>query len=284
MSKRAIQNGGNKKKKQKIYHCSKENQNNGSNKNKLNITPEMKGVLVMCTRSKEARAVKEALDILSRYADKLYPADSEEVISDDDLEASIAKEVASLKQSSEKKKLANITTGIDCVAFIRVNPPIEPVKLVHTMLSDLKEKQEKTTRFISRYLPVEKVCHANLPDIELAAKSIFKPHFDQRDDEGKLISKKFAVVCRVRNCSKLDRMSVITTLASAVGAGHKVDLQEPELTIIAEICQTICMLSVVKDFNELKKYNIESILGINQSNSHEPKKENDKAEVEAEAD
>ncbi|KAI9469874.1 MAG: hypothetical protein EXX96DRAFT_587813 [Benjaminiella poitrasii] len=240
MSKRGAHTGGNKKKKQKIYHCSKENQNGGS-KNKLNITPEMTGVLVMCSRGKEARAVKEALDILSRYADELYPVDTEEDNDndddDDDLEASIAKEVASLKQSSGKKRLANITTGIDCVAFIRVTPPIEPVKLVHTMLTDLQEKQEKTTRFISRYLPVEKVCHAHLPDIEKAAKLIFESHFQQKDDEGKLISKSFAVVSRVRNCTKLDRMSVITTLASAVGDGHRVDLQEPDLTIIAEVCQ-----------------------------------------------
>lgn len=30
--------------------------------------------------------------------------------------------------------------------------------------------------------------------------------------------------------------------------------------------QTVCMLSVVEDFNELKKYNVESILGSNQKN------------------
>lgn len=47
----------------------------------------------------------------------------------------------------------------------------------------------------------------------------------------------FAVVARVRNCDKMDRMSVIQTLASVVGPGHRVDLDNPEITIIAEICQ-----------------------------------------------
>lgn len=41
----------------------------------------------------------------------------------------------------------------------------------------------------------------------------------------------------MRNCTKIDRMSIINALAATVGPGHKVDLQEPELTIIAEVCQ-----------------------------------------------
>ena len=76
------------------------------------------------------------------------------------------------------------------VAFIRVSPPIEPVKLVHHMLTDLDEKQIKTTRYISRYLPVEKTCQANLPDIEKAAKSVFEAHFNQKDKEDNIISRK----------------------------------------------------------------------------------------------
>ncbi|KAI8367965.1 hypothetical protein EDC96DRAFT_505920 [Choanephora cucurbitarum] len=272
MSKRAATSGANKKKKQKIYHCAKDTQTGGS-KSSFNITPDMAGVIVMCSRGKESRAVKEAIDILSRYGDALYPIDNKETEkedSEDDLEAAIAKEVAALKKPKEKKRFANITTGTDCVAFIRVSPPIEPVKLVHHMLTDLDQKQIKTTRYISRYLPVEKTCQANLPDIEKAAKSVFEAHFNQKDSEDNVISRKFAIACRVRNCNKLQRMDVINALAAAVGPGHKVDLKDPELTVIAEICQNICMLSVVHDFNKLKKYNIESLLGINQTNEDTP--------------
>lgn len=43
------------------------------------------------------------------------------------------------------------------------------------------------------------------------------------------------------------------------------------------------MMSVVEDFNKLKKYNIESILGIN-AITNEPKKEKVEAETETEAD
>ena len=66
-------------------------------------------------------------------------------------------------------------------------------------------------------------------------------------------------------------MEVIQKLASVVGEGHRVDLDNPDLAIIVEICQNICMMSVVEDFNELKKYNIESILGLNDNGPPPPK-------------
>ncbi|CEP17639.1 hypothetical protein [Parasitella parasitica] len=289
MPKRANSKGGNKKKKQKVYHCTKENATK-SHHNKFNVTPGMQGVLIMCSRGKENRAVKEALDVLARvgpeffYGDELYPQktnDSSEGSDDEelDLEASIAKEVASLKKPGAKKRYSNITTATDCVAFIRINPPVNPSKLVHHMLTELKETQKYMTRYISRFLPVEKTCNAHIADIEIAAKALFEPYFSQKDNQGNPISRKFAVACRVRNCTKIDRMSIINALAATVGPGHKVDLQEPDLTIIAEVCQTVCMLSVVDDFNELKKYNIESILGSNKQNDEPtaPKK----AETEA---
>ncbi|KAI8647464.1 hypothetical protein BD408DRAFT_408605 [Parasitella parasitica] len=243
MSKRASSNGGNKKKKQKVYHCMKE-KSTKSHYNKFNVTPGMAGVLIMCSRGKENRAVKEALDVLARYGDELYPqetSDSSDGSDDEelDLEASIAKEVASLKKPAAKKRYSNITTATDCVAFIRINPPVNPSKLVHRMLTELKETPKFMTRYISRFLPVEKTCNAHIGDIEVAAKALFEPHFCQKDSEGNLIPRKFAVVCRVRNCTKIDRMSIINALAATVGPGHNVDLQDPDLTIIAEVCQVM---------------------------------------------
>lgn len=51
-----------------------------------------------------------------QYADTLYPDSKEQEAEDEeeDIEASIAKEVAEMKGSKEKKRFANITTGTDC--------------------------------------------------------------------------------------------------------------------------------------------------------------------------
>ena len=73
------------------------------------------------------------------------------------------------------------------MVFIRCTPPVEPVKLVHHMLTDLDKTQTKVTRYISRYLPVEKACQSNLEDIEGSARQIFAPHFEQKNDQDEII-------------------------------------------------------------------------------------------------
>ncbi|KAG1305710.1 hypothetical protein G6F64_008163 [Rhizopus arrhizus] len=237
-NKRGAPQGGNRKKRNKTYHCAKE-ASGSKGKNAFNLLPGMKGVLVACTRGRESRAVKEALEVLNEYADTLYPNSKEQEAEDEeeDIEASIAKEVAEMKGSKEKKRFANITTGTDCLAFIRATDPVEPVELIHYMLTDLNEKQLKKTRYISRYLPIQKTCQSNLSDIENVGKELFPPYFDQKDNEGNLLTKKFAIVCRVRNCNKLSTKDVINLLAATVPKGHKVDLENPDYTIIVEVCQ-----------------------------------------------
>ena len=67
-------------------------------------------------------------------------------------------------------------------------------------------------------------------------------------------------------------MDVVKKLASIVGEDHRVALEDPDLAIIVEICQNICMMSVVEDFNDLKKYNLEGILGLNDNGPPPSKK------------
>lgn len=61
----------------------------------------------------------------------------------------------------------------------------------------------------------------------------------------------FAIVARVRNCTKIDRSEVIRTIASTIGKDHKVDLGNPELSIIVEICQVSYMI-LISAFSTLK--------------------------------
>ena len=88
------------------------------------------------------------------------------------------------------------------MVFIRATDPVEPVNLIHTMLTDMHEKQLKKTRYISRYLPIQKTCHANLPEIINTGKQLFPPCFEQKDDEGKLIAKKVYIYIYIYNLKK----------------------------------------------------------------------------------
>ncbi|CAO3649954.1 unnamed protein product [Cunninghamella echinulata] len=260
-----------RQKRTKSFHCSKEKV---GGKSTFSIQPNMAGVLVMCTRGRESRAIKEAINLFNQYADELYPEtkmDNKEVEDtegngkEDDLEASIAKELAELKEPKPtKKRFTSIATGTDCMLFIRICDEIEPSKFIHDILVDMQAKQIKRTRNISRFLPVQKTCNANLNEIERVGRLIVPPQFNSNKNENdEVIPKTFSVNARIRNCTKIDRMEVTKTFASIVGLPHKVDLTDPELVIIVEICQTMCMMSVVSDYGKLRKYNLESLLGLN---------------------
>lgn len=41
---------------------------------------------------------------------------------------------------------------------------------------------------------------------------------------------------------------------------NKVDLTNPELTIIVEVIKTVCCLSVVKDYTLYRKYNVQEVV------------------------
>ncbi|KAI8576410.1 hypothetical protein K450DRAFT_257152 [Umbelopsis ramanniana AG] len=269
MSKRAAGfKSDEKKKKAKTYHISKEK---SPRKGGFCIETNVAGVMVMCARKKEDRAVREILDIFNEYADKLYPAEAskeeeeENEEEEEDIEAMIAKEVKAMSNKPKsKKRFVNLQTDTDCVLFIRTNPPVDPVSFVHHILTDIKTTQKKRTRFVSRLLPVAKTCNSNIPEIVRMAEELFKPYFHTAGEDGKIEPKKFAIVCRIRNCEKMDRQELTKSLAGVVGKDHTVDLVNPDLVIIVEIIQTIGMISVVKDFYDLKKYNIESICGLNE--------------------
>ncbi|ORX50597.1 hypothetical protein DM01DRAFT_1337757 [Hesseltinella vesiculosa] len=273
MKRNAGPNRSQRQKRTKVYHCAKDRV---GSKSQFNIQPGMQGVIVMCTRGREQRAMREAMDLFIKYANDLYPATNQLVANevsdgeDDDLEASIAKELAELKETKhEDKRFVNISTATDCVLFIKTHPDIPPVALVHAIMKDVKETQLKQTRYISRLLPVETICAMDLEKIQAAAKPILTPHFHSDDP---VVPKTFCVAYRSRNCGSADRSKITETLAASVGRPHVVDLKEAQLTIIAEVLQSICMMSVVPDFNELRKYNLESILGLNAANKKDQAK------------
>jgi adenylyl- and sulfurtransferase ThiI len=47
----------------------------------------------------------------------------------------------------------------------------------------------------------------------------------------------FSIVCRIRNCQKIDRQDLTKTIAGLVGKEHQVDLVNPDLVIIVEVLQ-----------------------------------------------
>ncbi|KAG0061891.1 hypothetical protein BKA57DRAFT_439421 [Linnemannia elongata] len=224
------------------------------------IDPKMKGVMVTCARGRETQAGKEACDLLSEYAQKLYgdsfndePAEQDE---DESIEDAIAREVAQAKKTKGGKKFLPLSTGTDCVIFIRAMD-IEPSKLCHYVLSDLQKSGSKRTRYCMRFIPVDETSYANMEDIETMSERVFKPYFHAEDQKPTT----FKIIPKIRHNDKVERDALLKKLAGMAGQGqnHTVSMDDPEYIILAEVIKSICFMGVVRDYEKLKKYNIQSI-------------------------
>ena len=199
------------------------------------------------------REVFSLLDDFCAAEEKPAVTDGNQEVDDE-----IAKEIAELK--AEKKRFQLVDTTLNNMMFIAVSDSsIEPCKLVHKILSTLREKKERKTRFTQRLLPVSHTCYASLDDIKKTALAMTKDQFHNKTP------KTFGIFFKSRNNSSISRDDVIKAVAGVVTDNetfaefNKVHLDNPEYAIIINIVKTVAMLGVVKDFKLLCKYNIDEL-------------------------
>jgi tRNA acetyltransferase TAN1 len=93
----------------------------------------------------------------------------------------------------------------------------------------------------------------------------------------------YKIELRIRNHTTLSRLALIEAIAQCVPEGHTVDLEDPELFIIVEVfkvsslqtvslmsklhlfLQSICGVSVVRDYYKLQKFNVVEIANTHAS-------------------
>ncbi|XP_060116981.1 THUMP domain-containing protein 1 [Heteronotia binoei] len=232
----------------------------------------MCGILITCNMN-ERKCVAEAYSLLGEYGEQLYgpeqflehddsrgsgSEEEEEAEEEDDAEAAMKKEVDQIRASTEQRlrRFQSVESGANNVVFIRTLG-VEPEKLVHHILKDMHTTKKKKTRVILRMLPVSGTCKAFLEDMKRYAETFFEPWF-KAPQKGT-----FQIVYKARNNSHLSREEVIKELAGVVGhlnPENKVDLSNPEFTIVVEIIKNICCLSVVKDYVLFRKYNLQEVV------------------------
>eukprot|EP00124_Ichthyophonus_hoferi_P004664 Ihof_evm2s542 gene=Ihof_evmTU2s542 len=228
---------GGKRKKNKSYY-----KNFAKNGKRGAFTVGSRGVLVTCDHITSHKALAEAIDILTEYADKLYPV-PDDVVAEEEEEESVAdalkKEIENLKkEKNDKAEKTPRISPLDMdrtrgVLFIQCAEPIDPEVLVLSIMKDCSETKQLRTRFIQRMIPVSTTCKANEGDIVKAARGVIAPYFHQPEQS----NVKYAVWYRARNNEALDRLTIINALAvlATEGKEHKVDLTNPDLVIVAEI-------------------------------------------------
>lgn len=258
------QRGGGKRK-GKAHYVPAKRARRGDGAGPRQLEPGLQGVLITCNMN-ERKCVEEAYSLLNEYGDDLYgpekftdkdqqPSGSEG--EDDDVEAALKKEVGDIKASTEMRlrRFQSVESGANNVVFIRTLG-IEPEKLVHHILQDMYKTKKKKTRVILRMLPISGTCKAFLEDMKKYAETFLEPWF-KAPNKGT-----FQIVYKARNNSHVNREEVIKELAGIVGSlnsENKVDLTNPQYTVVVEIIKAVCCLSVVKDYVLFRKYNLQEV-------------------------
>lgn len=73
----------------------------------------------------------------------------------------------------------------------------------------------------------------------------------------------YQIAFKARNSSHNKRDEIIKSVAGLVGKlnpKNKVDLTNPELTVIVEVIKAVCCISVVKDYTLYRKYNVQEVV------------------------
>ena len=134
------------------------------------------------------------------------------------------------------------------------DPPWEPVSLVRKIMSDLEQKRKTapSSRFVSRMIPIQATCFASIEEIRLTCRELFKKYLPQT-------AKSFAVSAKRRNCSTMKTNQIIDAAAASVLElipGCKVDLEDPDVTIVVEICKNLCGISAVPQCKKFRNFNL----------------------------
>jgi tRNA acetyltransferase TAN1 len=165
--------------------------------------------------------------------------------------ASTPQEIASQKET--ESTTAAIQGGEKSETAVTLSlpppPPFDPIAMVKAVLSDLEQGSRKmpSSRFVTRMIPIQATCFASIPEIELTVQALIAKFLIP------LQPKTFAISTKRRMCDNVKREQIINAVANLVLATSpscKVDLDQPDVTIVVEICKTLAGISIVPKCKE----------------------------------
>lgn len=167
----------------------------------------------------------------------------------------MSKEVKAMKEVKvTERRFQNVNTKSRNTIFIKTLVD-NPCDLTHQILSDIMESGVQKSRFAIRMLPIENICKARMNDMEECGKELFKRYFETPLGTGLSYTTQFTR----RNNTDISREHAIPRLGQIVkdfNPLHRVNHKNPDYVILVEIIGSLCLMSVLKDFFKLKKYNL----------------------------
>ncbi|XP_028315383.1 THUMP domain-containing protein 1 isoform X2 [Gouania willdenowi] len=216
----------------------------------------MEGILITCNNNQK-KCMAEALDLLNEYGDKLFGPEGD-TAEEEDVDDALQREVAQLRSFGPQhvKRFQALDSGAHNVIFIRTQN-LESDRLVHHILSDISSTKKSKSRTILRMLPVTGTCRAFEEDMLRYLPTFLEPWFKQPN------CATYKIAFKSRNSSHNKRDDILRVIPEIVGRlnkKNKVNLTDPELTIILEVIKAVCCVSVVKDYRLYKKYNLQEVV------------------------
>ncbi|CAO1415618.1 unnamed protein product [Diamesa serratosioi] len=225
------------------------------------LEPGIQGFLASCN-FREKDCVRESYRLLNEYADEMYgKANQDDVVAkpeeeEEDISSQLENQIEKTKFETKQKaqRFQSVDTGIANVIFIKTtleNHQGLGVKIIR----DLHATKAKKSRSLLRFIPIEAVCKAKIDEIINAAGPLFDKYFLKEPST-------FSIIFNHRYNNDLKRDLVIKELADIIALkniGNKVNLKQPQLSVVVEVMKGICCLAVLPDFHDLRKYNLNEL-------------------------
>lgn len=248
------------------------------------LEPGIRGFFATCNFG-EKDCVRECYNLLNEYADQIAleqenqaaitneqpstnetlndsgtAAEDPDQEDEEDISTLLEKEIKTINSSKQgnRYRFQQVETNVSNCLFIKTSLS-NPNELGVRIVRDIAETKKRKTRMLLRFWPVDAVCRANIEDIKNAAGRLFDKVFLNTEPTT------FSIAFNKRHNNSVDRMKVIQELAELVdfkSSAHKVDLKDPQITIVVEVIKGLCCISLLPNYFKLKKYNIHELTQV----------------------
>ncbi|KAL1199129.1 hypothetical protein V5N11_014626 [Cardamine amara subsp. amara] len=189
------------------------------------------------------------------------PSEQVNKIAEKSIDRLIEDELKELGDKS-KRRFMKLDPGCNGLVFIQMkrrDGDPSPKDIAQHAMTSAAATKKHMSRFILRLVPIEVSCYPSEEEISRAIKPLVEQYFPIATDN----PRKFAVLYQARANTGLARMKIINAVAKSIPAPHKVDLSNPEMSIVVEIVKTVCLIGVVEKYKELAKYNLRQLTSSN---------------------
>ena len=291
------------------FHQNKKYDYASSQQQQNNVQIGQHGFFVTFCSTKESFVRNEVYNLLNRFADQLFgPEFAEDATNEpaelNDLDSALESETQKLNQTKKRaRRFQIIKSGTNHSFFVRTAVPLLSINpLIEAIFNTSIQSKEQHSRYVERLLPTAFICKAYEDDLR---KLIIRPEFlaqilslgEEKSTEPHSIT--FDVQAKKSNntqmkSSHLEEIVINDLLSRKVedlnGYILKRDYKKPHIHILIHVIKNLILISIVRNYEMYKKYNLASINAATVIPDEPQKKitladdDEDKEEEEAKAD